>query len=133
MIDTCAYRVVTYSELGVTEWQPTVGLQIGRFAVRQLQPGELLCDGRDTFRVVARFIVDHVPSGHGLIGTMRFEDAVMIADDVSRFAVADPDAGHIEQALEQIGPELLDWLRSCSKRGEFGPFRQWQAKRAVSA
>lgn len=131
MINTCAYLGVTYSELGVTEWQPTVGLQIGRFAVRELRPNELLCDGRDTF--VARFIVDHVPSGHGLIGTMRLEDAIVIADDVSRFAVTDPDAGHIEQALKQIGPELLDWLRSCSKRGEFAPFRQWQAKRAVSA
>lgn len=78
------------------------GMQIGRFAVRCL-----LDRPHDDEPV---YVVDHTPTGLRLTPPIYFGDAMMIADDVSRFAESDPDAVNPPFLLAQLGEQVMVWL-----------------------
>lgn len=80
------------------------GLQIGRFAVRDVWPVVHT-------HASHRYVVDHIPTGLKLtFAPVTFEDAVRFADDVSRFSEHDPDGRDISELMRQFGRRMVHWM-----------------------
>jgi len=84
------------------------GIQVGRFGVRRL-PTELEC-----------WVVDHIPTGLRLIQPTSFQNAMLLADDVSRFAVEDPEASDTRVLSKQLGEKVCTWVNEQVERSNCG-------------
>lgn len=114
------------------------GYQVGRFAVR-LAPQDLQL--ADTHGVIYgnvgadQWVVDHVPSGLIIARQTNFADAVVVADDASRFSKFDPKYKDFNRLKDCLGHDLVTWL-TCLLGGEPvtpGGFRQWWRRKAERA
>ena len=76
------------------------------------------------------WVVDHVPSGLWIADFDTFEDAMAVADDLSRWSPVDPDATERNAVALQLGPQIEQWLDAMSETGAVFPFRAWQRERA---
>lgn len=74
---------------------------------------------------VANAAVFH-ESGFGLASFLEFDDALIAADELSRYMPADfdPKTWKIER-LRAEHPELGEWLRDIDKAGKAIPVRTW--------
>ena len=109
--------------------RPATGVQIGRFAVR-MSAGEVLYDADGRNSVARPWSVDHIASGISVLDLHTFEDAVFVADDVSRFSAKDPDATTLDALIEQLGDRVVGWLTWIEQQKGGYPhlsFRQWCA------
>lgn len=104
------------------------GHLVGRFAVRKVRPDEEFHDPRGVVYHARGYVIDHIPSGISVTNTRTFEDAMLIADDVSRFAVADADATNPIALYEQLGRKVMFWLVDMAWRDTLVPYREWLAQ-----
>lgn len=82
------------------------GMQIGRFAVRNVWP---LCWSSE--HPERCYVVDHMPTGMNLMfKPITFEEAVRFADDVSRFSEQDPTGTDIGELMPQLGRRMIHWI-----------------------
>lgn len=114
--------------------QNVSGFQVGRFAVVHDPAGRRIqrADG-SVGTSNAKFFVDHIPSGVCVCSLVTGIDALVVADDISRFARSDPDSKDPMQARNQVGPIVDQWMRlSCAPRVSRGlpvlGFREWLAE-----
>lgn len=109
--------------LGPRRW--VEGIQVGYLAVRytdrrthNYETGEVHPPG---------WVVDHPRSGCFVFPCARtFAEAMIIADDVSRFSsTPELTATTLPNLVRQVGPDIIDWLKTY-RPGEFVPFRDWK-------
>ncbi len=108
---------------GVMYIEPRQGLQVGRFAVRRAGDSEIY---RDRFNRIGQhigYVIDHVSSGIAVCAARDFASAMLVADDVSRFALHDPDGQSAEELIAQLGPRLLSWIDAAGAMQQLPPFR----------
>lgn len=112
-------------------YQSVTGYQIGRFAVRSTPPNFMVFSTDNQPCVTRAWLVDHIPSGFVILSVDTFEEAVVVADDLSRFSKSDPSAKKPANVLKQIGPDMDAWLRGILLRQRRGlpaiGFREWKA------
>lgn len=77
-------------------------------------------------RWMRRWMVVHVPSSRLAGDSDSFDTAMMVADDVSRFALRDPETDDPEQCYRDLGPDVVAWIRHSFDHEPI-PFRQWKA------
>ena len=77
------------------------GFQVGRFGVRCLPNSD-------------EWVVDHIPTGLRIIEPTTFTQAVVIADDVSRFSVSDPYADNTKGLSFQLGEKMIFWIEALN-------------------
>ena len=103
------------------------GVQVGRLAVRYEYRANI--GGAGELPMPPGWIVDHMGSHLAIYGPVEtFAYAMVIADDVSRFAPQDLSAESMEGLIDQLGPDVLDWLDSITW-GHVVPYRKWRAER----
>lgn len=128
MLDTVSYGMLHIDR--VTKASSRVqqhGVQVGRFAVRQGNPGDSIMVASDPVRM-RRFAVDHMASGVQAGHFDDFRDAMIFADDISRFSAQDPDGTDPAAVVAQLGPAVYEWLQACNSGGIAIPFRRWQGR-----
>ena len=121
-------QTITYRMLaaGGGNWTGGRGMQVGCFAVRQAS-GEFFYEEPESYSI------DHWPSGATVVRSIPcFELALAVVDDLSRSTKQDADSAIPGKPLvEQLGPDVLAWLRfMCPDRREqrieqFVRFRDW--------
>ncbi len=125
------YECVVYFRDKIT-LVPVRGFQVGLFAVRRI-PDRSPISGPsgNTLDAGARvWVVDHMPSHMAVVNVCSFEEAMIIADDLSRFAPESCSAaanwGELDKAL---GP-LVDWCRALVQgtRSALGGYRAFRDK-----
>jgi hypothetical protein len=122
VIDDVAYR--TFHGVRVR------GARVGRFAIRMRWAGARQMEfGRPT----RPFVVDHINTGAILADVTNFDDALRIADDLSRFSRKDPSARSASRAAEQIGESVVKWAIACCNEDRHIPYREWLAARRQAA
>ncbi len=60
-----------------------------------------------------------------MIDIESFNDALIIADDLSRFSRKDPSAKDQSRFFEQIGPHVVEWLMSVIKNKKVMNYRDY--------
>ena len=133
-------ETIEYAILGYEEWdQPAeffdaVGVQVGHFAIRETDPDEI-CKHDETGEVspARGFSVDHIHTGFGLFDAWTFADAMIVADDLSRYAAEEPltdDCSSRDELDRQIGEPLGEWLDAMDElpAGQVIGFRAWRAQ-----
>lgn len=122
---------IAYTSRGPNREVIVSGMQVGRFAVRYDKTVMLNLDNNIHFKSRG-WLVDHVPSGYVIMDVYTFSDAVLIADEISRFSVADPVGTDMPSLAEQLGDELCTWLEWIESNDGVGgwDFRRW-LKRTV--
>jgi hypothetical protein len=125
------YTCVVYFEDKIT-LVPVRGFQVGLFAVRRI-PDRSPISGPSgaAMNAGARvWVVDHMPSHMAIVNVASFDEAMVIADDLSRFAPEDSaeatNWGELDKAL---GP-LVDWCRELVQgvRSTLGGYRAFRDK-----
>lgn len=122
MIEDVTYK--TFNGLRVR------GARVGRFAIRMRGAGAY-CP--HTGRHTRLFVVDHINTGAILVDVTNFDDALRIADDLSRFSLKDPSARAAKRAVTQIGPAVVEWSIDCCNQDRHIPYREWLAARRQAA
>lgn len=99
------------------------GVQIGRFGIHEITDAE----DRTEHPKWAKYAVDHINTGKCVLRTRTFEDAVMIADDLSRFSRSDPSSRNREKVIRQLGPSVARWIYDQYKKpdGRVIGYREW--------
>lgn len=107
------------------------GLQVGVLFVRAACVGEYSTSdtGRRT-NEAGKWIVDLLNSEIGLVTVRTFANALLVADEVSRFA---PELEHAPQTLNGVaralGP-MMRWIpvvQECDRNGATPPgYREWR-------
>lgn len=132
MLDTVSYTMLHLDPRNGQGMRVEVhGVQVGRFAVRQSDPGDSGYEHADPAKgrfLMRRFVVEHIPSGLQAAHFDDFRDAMVFADDVSRYCVADPDGTEPANVIAQMGPAVYDWLQACNAQNIAIPFRRWQGR-----
>jgi hypothetical protein len=90
------------------------GVVVGRFGVHEAHRQE---DG---------WSVTHLPTGLNMIYAESFSQAMILADDFSRFSKKDPSSRDRRRVKEQLGPDVCAWGSYMRKTGNRVSFRQWQ-------
>jgi hypothetical protein len=125
--NTVTYKIWRTDDFGHQYQAPVSGFQIGRFAIRQRSEKDVDAITRSGKLVRLReHIVDHINTGIVLVTLDSFEDAVVVADDVSRFSRKDPSTKDREKFFEQLGEHLINWLKWCIQHNKAVPFRNYQ-------
>lgn len=129
MIDDVRYRVIQYDRLtGATYRSWVTAMRVGRFAVRmKLETGRLNY-GDGTTRACKTFVVDHINTAHVICDFDTFDDALGLADDISRFSKSDPASRDPQRLVHQLGKDVFRWLACCCTGGTYVPFRQWMGQ-----
>lgn len=113
---------------GVTRREVS-GYQVGRFAVRTRTEEDLTAfDSQGRNILVKEYLIDHVNSGIIVIDVDTFINAMVIADDLSRFSRVDPNSKEPQKVLQQIGPEVVEWLKWIISNRKVVGLRQHQQK-----
>lgn len=122
---------VRYKVIGVEGTMRVTGYQIGRFAVRPTPPGFTVFSMNNKPCVTHAWLLDHIPSGFVVLSLDTFAEAVVVADDLSRFSKSDPSTKNPAKVLQQVGPDMDAWLRGILLRQRRGlpaiGFREWKA------
>lgn len=119
---------IRYHSLGLSSNVAFDAHQIGQFAVRTVEAGE----GTPTKQGIIRgytHAVDHHPSGINISITYCIEDALLVADDVSRFcagATTDLVPADVPSLRAYIGPEVLKWINFIYERRIVVGYREFQ-------
>lgn len=129
MIDAAEWTVVDRAH---AKRQTVRGTQVGRFGVRLARPDETVATAHGQRYRTRAIVVDHIPSGAIAFSSDDFAEAMLVADEFSRFSVEDPDSADMARAGAQIGPELFEWLRGALQ-GQLKPFREWRSSRERAA
>lgn len=109
---------------------PVRGMRVGRFAVRvALADTVVFAHDRSWSRPHRAFAVDHVGTGCAMGDFTRFDDALALADDISRFSRRDPSSRDPSRAAEQVGGLVVEWLRDCVSADRVTPYRAWLSSR----
>ena len=127
MINPLAYEL---SQYGTAETVVVVGIQVGRFAVRMLEPDEDRVDAAGEYMPrVGDFVVEHILSGWSMGEYATLSRALRVADELSAHALHDPTSENTESVDEldaQIGYLQSVWLNNFFKcHTELG-FREWR-------
>lgn len=128
------YKVRRHNQGRRVLFAPVNGFQVGRFAVRKRTQLDLEAIGRNGHSVpVRQYIVDHINTGIIVIDTDTFDDAVMLADDISRFSKRDPRTRDPNKFMAQLGKDIVEWLcwiieerRVLFANGNYVNFRDYQ-------
>ena len=104
------------------------GLQVGRFAVRAAQNVLLIAPNGDELVLETGWLVDHVPSGSTAIAVSNGPLALLVADDISRFAEQDPTATDLATAARQCGVPIARWLDAVARGECTVGFREWRER-----
>lgn len=127
------YKILVYQH-GQEKLFSVQGFRVGCFAVRRMPGGSLISNtnsgsGSPTEKF---WVVDHIPGKRGVINVSSLHDAMIVADDLSRFSDSDPGRAHNWEALaEALGPKLMGWLKAIAG-GYYvlGGFRAFRAKQS---
>ncbi len=124
------YDIWMEMESGRVVRKSVTGWQIGRFAVRNASY-EAYAKQNGTGEAWA---VDHIPSGFVMVWRKTFEEAVVLADDFSRFSTEDPAAEDRVEAARQIGPKVIEYMRSSLQNdSETLGYRTWLQRQGAAA
>jgi hypothetical protein len=100
------------------------GIQVGRFAVRATFAADMS---------PWPFSVDHVPTGASVFRG-SFDEVMLVADDLSRFADNDCDETTVAAAIQQMGPTISAWILFLNGRETPAiPLREWRAQQQKQA
>jgi hypothetical protein len=105
VLESFRFRVNT--DVG-PEWR--VGYQVGRFAIHEVPKGDNV---NPVARHMARplYAVVHVPTGTTFFYAQKPEEALLLADDISRFSAKDPSSKNEIKVVGQLGPNVMRWAR----------------------
>ena len=108
---------------------PARGQEIGRFAVRELEPPTM----RITQGTPYPFVVDHVSTGIVMADWSDRVRAWQFADELSRFSQIDPVGPLPRHLLHQLGQQLVAWITwmKSNHLPEIN-FREWLAAQSVT-
>lgn len=126
--------LTAYTVLGVEQRQrvPTTGIVVGRFAVRmeELRGMSSRSDG-GIIDVQGKTAIDHLPSGYIVAWLNDAPDALLVADDLSRFALEDVSGTTPDEVVRQLGPDIVDWLGAAMRAPRAFGFRVWWTRRGI--
>lgn len=108
-----------------------VGYQVGRFAVRRSEDNAVGFNGQRQPVKLKPWLVDHIETGFIVIAVESFHEAMIVADDVSRFSQEDPDTNDPDLFFKKLGPEIVGWLKTIIRTQQVLDFRQWKAARSL--
>jgi len=110
------------------------GVQVGYFAVRAELVNETVPSvSTGLLRRVRGWVVDHWPSGLSIVDAPSFADAMVLADDLSRFCANEADGTSSRALAHAFGPMLTTWFRDVRETGVVLPYREWCALRTGAA
>jgi hypothetical protein len=122
VIDTCEYRMSLDAGAGIfLRGELVRGFQIGRFAVRAIVPGTIFRARDGSLGYPRAFTVDHIETGASVAHFSMFGDAFAFADEISRFALSDPDARDVNALIAQLGRRICEWADICRGGDTFIP------------
>lgn len=129
MENNITYKVWRVDDFGRRYRDDVAGFQIGRFAIRQRTEKDTDAYSKSGNLVRLREqIIDHINTGIILVTLDSFEDAVVVADDVSRFSKKDPSTEDQAKFFEQLGPHIIEWLKWCIRHNKAVSYRTFGAR-----
>jgi hypothetical protein len=104
-------------------------VQVGRFMVRPRLVGEICVSQADgVVREHRAYVIRHIPTDSWVCDLDTFADAMIVADDLSRFSLHDPCSRDRAKAAAQVGDEVQRWCTQVRRTGVAMSFREWRAK-----
>jgi hypothetical protein len=120
------YKVRRRNPDGSFVFNDTVGYQIGRFAIRDRTSEDMRGINREGERIpMKKYIIDHVNTGFIVIDSDDWDEAVQLADDISRFSAKDPEAKDLDTFLKQLGPKMVEWITFTIRSKQVTDYRQY--------
>jgi hypothetical protein len=110
-VSEVVYKVRRLLPGGQAVFHDTVGYQIGRFAIRDRTPADMngITDKGDRVPL-KKFLIDHVNTGIIVIDSDDWDEAVRLADDISRFCTRDPSTKDPSKFVGQLDPKMVEWI-----------------------
>lgn len=124
------YRIRVHRH-GALTLDTVFGFQVGRFAVRLMPEDSVVgwYDGKGGKRTNRLWVVDHVQACTGVVNVATHEDAMIVADDISRFSKEDVVGDDWDSIARAMGPDILAWCQEIAHgRSLLGGFRAFLYK-----
>jgi hypothetical protein len=120
-----------FRDAGNGRESPCAGLYVGRLFVRATFATEVSTDHQTGAPMGAHrgWIVDHAELRVGVARVHTFDTALLIADELSRFAPDVHEVGSVDQLLAVVPAPLVEWMQYASmldRLGQVPPcYRAW--------